>query len=110
MSDFRYFPAWLNRHMVCIPHYGDTRWQEYNWEIFQALDTHRSAAVPYAEISDVNAPGGGELVNLVSSFYFVEVLKYLYLSFTETGVLSLDEWVSNTESHPYLIQSKYASS
>jgi mannosyl-oligosaccharide alpha-1,2-mannosidase len=66
MSDFRYFPAWLNRHMVRIPHYGDTRWQEYNWEIFQALDTHRSAAVPYAGISDVNAPGGGELVNLVS--------------------------------------------
>jgi mannosyl-oligosaccharide alpha-1,2-mannosidase len=44
------------------------------------------------------------------SFYFAEVLKYLYLSFTETGVLSLDEWVFNTESHPFLIQSKCASS
>jgi mannosyl-oligosaccharide alpha-1,2-mannosidase len=49
-------------------------------------------------------------IPLFFSFYFVEVLKYLYLSFTETGVLSLDEWVSNTESHPYLIQSKRASS
>jgi mannosyl-oligosaccharide alpha-1,2-mannosidase len=44
------------------------------------------------------------------SFYFAEVLKYLYLSITEMGVFRLDEWVFNTESHPYLIQSKCASS
>ncbi|KAJ6033872.1 mannosyl-oligosaccharide alpha-1-2-mannosidase 1B [Penicillium canescens] len=107
---YRSYPEPLESIWYAYRITGDTRWQEYNWEIFQALDTHRSAAVPYTEISDVNAPGGGELVNLVSSFYFAEVLKYLYLSFTETGVLSLDEWVFNTESHPYLIQSKCASS
>ncbi|KAJ5662382.1 mannosyl-oligosaccharide alpha-1-2-mannosidase 1B [Penicillium maclennaniae] len=45
---------------------GDTRWQDYNWEIFQALDTERSKSTPYAEISDVNAPGGGELINYVA--------------------------------------------
>lgn len=45
---------------------GDIRWQEYNWQIFQALDTKRSKSVPYAEISDVNAPGGGELINYLA--------------------------------------------
>jgi mannosyl-oligosaccharide alpha-1,2-mannosidase len=44
---------------------GDARWQEYNWEIFQALDTKPSKSVPYAEISDVNAPGG-DLINYVA--------------------------------------------
>ncbi|KAJ5908209.1 mannosyl-oligosaccharide alpha-1-2-mannosidase 1B [Penicillium taxi] len=83
---------------------GDTRWQDYNWEIFQALNTTRSASVPYAEITDVNAPYGGELVNYVSSFYFAEVLKYLYLTFTEPDVVSLDTFVFNTECHPVLIK------
>ena len=83
---------------------GDKRWQKYNWEIFQALDTKRSKSVPYAEISDVNAPGGGELINYVSSFYFAETLKYLYLTFTEPDVVSLDKYVFNTESHPFIIK------
>ena len=38
---------------------GDERWQEYNWEIFNALNTTRSEDIPYWEITDVNAPYGG---------------------------------------------------
>ena len=45
---------------------GDTRWQDYNWQIFNALNTTRSQSVPYAEISDVNQPYGGQLINYVS--------------------------------------------
>lgn len=40
----------------------------------------------------------------ICSFYFAEVLKYLYLSFTETDVVSLDEFVFNTECHPMRIK------
>ncbi|KAJ5263559.1 mannosyl-oligosaccharide alpha-1-2-mannosidase 1B [Penicillium angulare] len=83
---------------------GDKRWQDYNWEIFKALDTKRSRSVPYAEISDVNAPGGGQLSNYVASFYFAEVLKYLYLTFAEPDVVSLDKYVFNTECHPMTIK------
>ncbi|KAJ5735533.1 mannosyl-oligosaccharide alpha-1-2-mannosidase 1B [Penicillium malachiteum] len=72
---------------------GDERWQEYNWQIFNALNTTRSKAVPYAEITDVNAPYGGELSNYVASFYFAEVLKYLYLTFAEPDVVSLDNFM-----------------
>ncbi|GJJ15116.1 hypothetical protein Clacol_009391 [Clathrus columnatus] len=35
------------------------------------------------------------------SFLFAEVLKYLYLTFDEPSTLSLDEWVFNTECHPF---------
>lgn len=43
-------------------------------------------------------------VNHLDSFFFAEVLKYLYLTFSDPGVVNLDQWVFNTESHPFLIQ------
>jgi mannosyl-oligosaccharide alpha-1,2-mannosidase len=35
------------------------------------------------------------------SYYWAEVLKYLYLTFAPPEVVSLDEYVFNTESHPF---------
>ncbi|KAJ5976138.1 mannosyl-oligosaccharide alpha-1-2-mannosidase 1B [Penicillium waksmanii] len=99
---YRSYPEPLESIWYAYRITGDTRWQDYNWEIFQALNTTRSKSVPYAEITDVNAPYGGDLVNYVSSFYFAEVLKYLYLTFTEPDVVSLDDFVFNTECHPML--------
>ena len=39
-----------------------------------------------------------------SSFFFAEVLKYLYLIFADPDVINLDQFVFNTESHPLLVQ------
>ncbi len=36
----------------------------------------------------------------MESFWLAETLKYFYLCFEEWGVVSLDEWVLNTEAHP----------
>ncbi|KAG4412294.1 hypothetical protein IFR04_014573 [Cadophora malorum] len=83
---------------------GDTRWREYNWEIFKALNTTRSEDIPYWEILNVNKPSGGGAWNSLSTYFFAETLKYLYLSFTDPEVLSLDRFQFNTECHPFLIQ------
>ncbi|KAJ5574023.1 mannosyl-oligosaccharide alpha-1-2-mannosidase 1B [Penicillium hispanicum] len=107
---YRSYPEPLESIFYAYRITGETRWQDYNWQIFQALNTTRSTSVPYAEITDVNAPGGGQLVNYVSSFYFAEVLKYLYLTFTEPDVVSLDRFVFNTECHPVLIEKPCGSS
>ena len=32
-----------------------------------------------------------------------ETLKYFYLIFSEPDVISLDDWVLNTEAHPFKI-------
>ena len=40
------------------------------------------------------------LVDSMESFWMAETLKYLYLMFSEEDVISLDEWVFNTEAHP----------
>ena len=34
------------------------------------------------------------------SFFIAETLKYLYLLFSDDSVISLDQWVFNTEAHP----------
>ena len=35
------------------------------------------------------------------SFWMAEVLKYLFLLFSNDDVLPLDQWVLNTEAHPF---------
>lgn len=37
----------------------------------------------------------------MESFWLAETLKYFYLLFEEEGVVALDEWVLNTEAHPF---------
>jgi mannosyl-oligosaccharide alpha-1,2-mannosidase len=37
----------------------------------------------------------------MESFWLAETLKYFYLAFSREDMLSLDEWVFNTEAHPF---------
>lgn len=39
----------------------------------------------------------------MESFWTAETLKYLWLLFGEEELLSLDEWVFNTEAHPFRV-------
>ena len=38
------------------------------------------------------------------SFFLAESLKYLYLLFSDDSLISLDQWVFNTEAHPLPIK------
>ena len=40
------------------------------------------------------------------SFFLAETLKYLYLIFSDDDLISLDEWVFNTEAHPFPIKTR----
>lgn len=44
------------------------------------------------------------LLNEMESFWLAETLKYYYLLFSDPRVISLDEWVLNTEAHPFKLQ------
>ncbi|KIK66353.1 glycoside hydrolase family 47 protein [Collybiopsis luxurians FD-317 M1] len=50
----------------------------------------------YAGLNDVDNPGAG-LEDETESFWFAEVLKYLYLTFDDPDNISLDTHVFNTE-------------
>ncbi|KAK3400511.1 glycosyl hydrolase family 47-domain-containing protein [Sordaria brevicollis] len=45
--------------------------------------------------------GGPAFTDSMESFWLAETLKYFYLLFAEPEVISLDEWVLNTEAHPF---------
>ncbi|KAL4254782.1 alpha-1,2-Mannosidase [Abortiporus biennis] len=56
--------------------------------------------VAYAGIWNVNESDSG-FIDDEESFWFAEVLKYLYLTFDDPNHINLDEWVFNTEAHPF---------
>ncbi|KAJ7512675.1 glycoside hydrolase family 47 protein [Mycena galericulata] len=58
------------------------------------------ATVAFAGLNDVNSADGG-LIDDMQSFWFAEVLKYLYLTFDDPEHISLDNYVLNTECQPF---------
>ena len=77
----------------------DPKYREWGWEIFQAFErSTKISSGGYAELRDANR---GTFDDKMESFFLSETLKYLFLLFgDDDSVLSLDEWVFNTEAHP----------
>jgi hypothetical protein len=79
----------------------DSVYQEWGWEILQALKKHcRVPSGGYTTLRNVNSPAPKK-TNKMESFFLAETLKYLFLLFADDdNVLALDRWVFNTEAHP----------
>lgn len=80
---------------------GDVSFRETAWEMFQAVAKATDTAYANAAVMDVNAPGGGAKEDYMESFWMAETLKYFYLCFADTDLISLDDFVLNTEAHPF---------
>lgn len=84
---------------------GDNKYREYGYEIFQSFVKHTKVTnnqgeVSYTSLADVTQIPPRKRDNL-ESFWFAETLKYLYLLFDETNKIPLDQYVFNTEAHPF---------
>ena len=80
---------------------GDSRYQEWAWDIFQAFE--KAAFIPsggYSSVLDVRVHGHPTHKDRMESFYLSETLKYLFLLFSDNTPLPLDKWVFNTQAHP----------
>jgi mannosyl-oligosaccharide alpha-1,2-mannosidase len=44
---------------------------------------------------------GSRKEDYMESFWLAETLKYFYLCFSDTNLISLDDFVLNTEAHPF---------
>ncbi|EFX01204.1 class 1 alpha-mannosidase [Grosmannia clavigera kw1407] len=95
---------------------GDTAWQDKAWHMFQSIARYTSTAgavsaddpngsgahpVAAAGILDVTQAFQPPPMDKMESFWMGETLKYFYLVFAEWDLASLDEWVFNTEAHPF---------
>ncbi|ORY85751.1 glycosyl hydrolase family 47-domain-containing protein [Protomyces lactucae-debilis] len=82
---------------------GDRIWQEKGWKMWQAVEQHTRSEGGHSAIHDVNSVPT-DRTDHCESFWFAETLKYFYLLFADFDVVSLDEWVLNTEAHPFKLQ------
>lgn len=81
---------------------GDRTLQEKAWKMFQSIEKYAKTDIAYAAIEDVTVKHIKDTKHSDSmeSFWTAETLKYFYLIFSEPDVISLDEFVFNTEAHP----------
>lgn len=76
------------------------KYREWGWEAAQALEKNCRIGSGFSGIKNVYdvKPVHDDVQQ---SFLLAETLKYLYLLFSEDDLISLDEWVLNTEAHPF---------
>ncbi|KAI0477199.1 family 47 glycoside hydrolase [Xylariaceae sp. FL0804] len=98
---------------------GDERWRARAWDLFDAVQKATRTRRANAALADVTAataaagPAGMKgsglprerlprppLTDAMESFWMGETLKYFYLVFSDPDLVSLDEYVFNTEAHP----------
>jgi mannosyl-oligosaccharide alpha-1,2-mannosidase len=68
--------------------------------MFETIESITKTRFGNAAVGDVttNPP---EHADSMESFWMAETLKYFYLMFSDQTVINLDEYVFNTEAHPF---------
>jgi mannosyl-oligosaccharide alpha-1,2-mannosidase len=80
---------------------GDVAWQDKAWRMFQKIEAATRTGIASSAIDDVTKNKPSKLDSM-ESFWLAETLKYFYLIFSDTELVSLDKYVLNTEAHPLL--------
>ncbi|KAK3945395.1 glycosyl hydrolase family 47-domain-containing protein [Diplogelasinospora grovesii] len=72
------------------------------WRMFESIQRATETKFANSAIADVQADGGYTTkIDSMESFWIAETLKYFYLIFSDPELISLDEYVFNTEAHPF---------
>lgn len=80
---------------------GDLKYQQNAALAMHSIFNNTKAPLAYAPLNDVSKLNSG-FIDDTESFFFAEVMKYLYLTFDDPNHISLDSWVFNTEAHPFI--------
>ncbi|KAJ6541768.1 glycoside hydrolase, partial [Mycena capillaripes] len=82
---------------------GDTRYLDRAAAAIDSFNKYLATSIgAFVGLNDVNSDNGG-FWDVMESFWFAEVLKYLYLTFDDPNHISLDENIFNTECQPFKI-------
>ncbi|KAI0148078.1 glycoside hydrolase family 47 protein [Hypoxylon sp. NC0597] len=74
---------------------------ESAWTMFETIQEYTKTPLANAALADVTVDSNPPKEDSMESFWMGETLKYFYLVFSEPELISLDEWVFNTEAHPF---------
>ncbi|KAI9750233.1 MAG: hypothetical protein M4579_006552 [Chaenotheca gracillima] len=109
-SDYDLRPEVIESYYYAYRLTGDSKYQDWAWDAFVAINATTRTDSGFAQISDVNTPGGGDKVDNQESFLFAEVLKYSYLINLPDEPFQVEKgsgnkFVFNTEAHPLKVAS-----
>lgn len=85
---------------------GDKKLQDTAWRMFESIVTATTTEIGAAALDDCVNPDKDGRIDRMESFWFAETLKYFYLIFSDPDLVSLDEFVLNTEAHPFRYRDK----
>lgn len=102
-SDYFLRPEVLESNFYAYRATGNQTYLDRAKQALSAFNKVLSINGAYAGINDVNSLDGegGGFIDDTPSYFFAETLKYLYLTFDDPNRISLDNYVFNTECHPY---------
>ncbi|ATZ51000.1 hypothetical protein BCIN_06g04560 [Botrytis cinerea B05.10] len=79
---------------------GDPKLREQAWTMFNNIIKHTITEIAHAALDDCTVSDNPPKADRMESFWMAETLKYFYLIFADPNLISLDEYVLNTEAHP----------
>ena len=98
---------------------GETKYQDIAWDMFRAIEANTKTEFGSAALQDImkTPPEKSDSMEVSlehltrvrqaltspQSFWLAETLKYFYLIFSDHDEISLDDFVFNTEAHPFRI-------
>jgi mannosyl-oligosaccharide alpha-1,2-mannosidase len=99
---YRLRPETIESLFVLYRMTGLQKYRDYAWTIFERIETKCKVEGGYATIWNVddNPPSHEDMMD---SYFLAETLKYLYLTFCSSDVISIEEWIFNTEAHPFRV-------
>ena len=105
VTDSRYIlrPEAIESVFVMYRVTGDKVWRDVAWQMWLAIDALTSTDLANSAVWNMNPEKGEDtpFSDSMESFWLGETLKYFYLIFSEPQLVSLDDWVFNTEAHPF---------
>ena len=79
---------------------GDPNLQDTAWKMFENIQKVARTDIAYSAIEDVTNANTAQ-ANSMDGYWLAETLKYYYLLYSEPDLVNLDEYVLNTEAHPF---------
>lgn len=99
-TDVRHSPEAIESVFILYRITGDESLRDEAWEMFQSVDKYTKTEYGNAALDDITEMPPTKSDSM-ESFWTAETLKYFYLIFSEPDLVSLDEYVFNTEAHSF---------
>ncbi|KAF3005140.1 hypothetical protein E8E13_010400 [Curvularia kusanoi] len=79
---------------------GEQSWQAAGWDMWTSIMRVTDTDIGNAALQDISADTP-PMMDSMESFWMAETLKYFFLLFSDPSSISLDDYVFNTEAHPF---------